>query len=565
MREAAAALALAVDGDGHSSREKRRAFVELGKWAATASDEELRAVHLAPRIVLAMNGPFGLRAEDAEGGEKKRPMDPALLRSCDEMVGLRGPSLAEVAEAGRQVPPILRRPGPVGSGQFSDAAEATAADAREKLASRMSATVGIVKRQRKAHGLPGLVQSGKLDMELALACDKMALSLDLTSLNPKTSKAYWEHARSLVEYFEFRGWDPKKWTFEHVGSWCCLYVCHGRKASNLTSIRCAWTHCAKSSDFEFTKEDDAKIRRLVLALIRVTDQGDRRFAWPWLYEMTFKAAETWGQTRELKKLRFLAATSMRGGTGMRGSTSFTSRSRAKQRMFNLTKSSVVWNEESRPRRLTVCVPDGKGAARDVTFAENIRNPYSTYALIRRWYESSSMSAAPADAAFFGRIRSDGTVNWKAEQTKTEFVKQAREVAKEIGLPANWISRFTSHSWRAGLATDLLSRGVAVWKVKVIGGWLSDAVLLYARVTQATMAQWSEAAQLPSSSPLLPSTFEGLASRNTPIVEGEERTGNRDFSVAMQRAAGLHAPLTGKIDETDQRTVDPFTAVPRGFC
>jgi hypothetical protein len=96
----------------------------------------------------------------------------------------------------------------------------------------------------------------------------------------------------------------------------------------------------------------------------------------------------------------------------------------------------------------------------------------------------------------------------------------------------------------------------------LGKW---AVLLYARVTQATMAQWSEAAQLPSSSPLLPSTFEGLASRNTPIVEGEERTGNRDFSVAMQRAAGLHAPLTGRIDETDQRTVDPFTAVPRGFC
>ena len=105
----------------------------------------------------------------------------------------------------------------------------------------------------------------------------------------------------------------------------------------------------------------------------------------------------------------------------------------------------------------------------------------------------------------------------------------------------------------------------MWKVKVIGGWLSDAVLLYARVTQATMAQWSEAAQLPSSSPLLPSTFEGLASRNTPIVEGEERTGNRDFSVAMQRAAGLHAPLTGRIDETDQRRVDPFTAVPRGRC
>ena len=43
MREAAAALALAVGGDGHSSREKRRAFVALGKWAATTSDEELRA------------------------------------------------------------------------------------------------------------------------------------------------------------------------------------------------------------------------------------------------------------------------------------------------------------------------------------------------------------------------------------------------------------------------------------------------------------------------------------------------------------------------------------------
>ena len=60
--------------------------------------------------------------------------------------------------------------------------------------------------------------------------------------------------------------------------------------------------------------------------------------------------------------------------------------------------------------------------------------------------------------------------------------------------------------RAGCATDLLSRGVSLWKAMLVGGWRSDAILMYGRITADTMARWTTV--IDPTHAVLPSAYLG---------------------------------------------------------
>ena len=314
-------------------------------------------------------------------------------------------------------------------------------------------------------------------------------------------------------------------------------------------------------NYVFPHADQARVRNLIKGLIKITDQGHRNYAWPWLYEFTFKAAKQWGRRASLKNIRFLAACALRRGTGARGSTSFTEPAAAKKRDFNITKRRVTFVDDASGRYVTVHLPSGKGPARAVTFAEIDENPYCSYALLRRWYEVSGMQSQDPNAPFFPSMNRAGAINWKKEQSSKDFLAEARSVAALIGLPKKWIVRITGHSWRAGCATDLLSRDVAMWKVQIIGGWRSEAVLLYARITPATMAAWTANGQTQSSKPLLPAQFARLARLNSPVVDpAQEPDVTQSMAEIMEIARGYMRPLTGTITNRDQMSVAPFISL-----
>ena len=444
------------------------------------------------------------------------------------------------------------------------AKQKTAVAQRKMLADRLRLPIGVPERVRdpaQVGGLPGLILRREVDSTLMAAADLMVHTIDLTDKKESTLKAYWGNTRVLREYFLSRGWDPNRWSYDRVASFCCLYVCYGNKASNLESIRCAWSFCAKADDYVFTHADQARVRHLIKGLIKITDQGHRNYAFPWLYEFTFKAASRWGRRATLKNKRFLAACALRGGTGARGGTSFASPAAAKKRDFNITKRRVTFVSDASGRSVTVHLPAGKGPARSVTFAEIDENPYCTYALLRSWYAASDMKSQGPNAPFFPNISRSGAIDWKKEQSSKEFIAEARAVAAFISLPKKWIARITGHSWRAGCATDLLSRDVAMWKVQLIGGWRSEAVLLYARITPATMAAWTANGQTKAAKPLLPAQFAHLARLNSPVVDpAREPEETVSMAEIMAVARGYMRPLTGTISDRDQMSVDPFISL-----
>jgi len=69
--------------------------------------------------------------------------------------------------------------------------------------------------------------------------------------------------------------------------------------------------------------------------------------------------------------------------------------------------------------------------------------------------------------------------------------------------------------RSGCATDLLARGVELSKVQLIGGWKSDAVRDYHRITASQMAEWS---QLDKTRLFQDDVFNGAA-RNPFVARG----------------------------------------------
>ena len=95
---------------------------------------------------------------------------------------------------------------------------------------------------------------------------------------------------------------------------------------------------------------------------------------------------------------------------------------------------------------------------------------------------------------------------------------------------------------------MLSRGIEKWKVQLIGGWKSDCVLLYARVTKATMARWTTACHDASTpSHLLPDVFhtpefDERFARSSAVPEPEAAAAASAASTAEWTAPGIGVPL-----------------------
>ena len=112
----------------------------------------------------------------------------------------------------------------------------------------------------------------------------------------------------------------------------------------------------------------------------------------------------------------------------------------------------------------------------------------------------------ADSAPFIPGICDGKLRWSSELSREKFVTQMRRIARKLGVPESYVSRLRGHSLRAGCATDMLSRGVPLWQAMVVGGWRSDAILMYGRITADTMARWT--AVIDPTHAVLPSAYLG---------------------------------------------------------
>ena len=388
--------------------------------------------------------------------------------------------------------------------------------AMKELADNISTNLGMRKRMVPAEqlrGMPGMIARQEFTMPMLQVADALAIALEDQCVAKRTQRQYWGHTRSLVEYLNYREWSAFEWSFDHLGSYCMLHVMAGNKASSLRQNLVGWKHAVKTGDeYTLSPDDAARVGRLIKTLCKWTCYGDRDYAFPFLYEFTFEYARTVearcrssGSEPSFADLRFLAGSALRGGCGARASTSFSEPSARRAKRFRMQKKHVIFSTAG-GGRVTVHLPRGKSRERWVTFANDRENPFCTYQLIRRWYDVSGMRHQPSNVPFFPKVvmsEESATIDWEHEETKEHFVAYARQVAKSLGLPAKWIEKLRGHSWRAALATDLLSRGVEKWKVMLIGGWLSDCVLLYARVTPQTMALWTASATGGLSKPLVP--------------------------------------------------------------
>ena len=71
-------------------------------------------------------------------------------------------------------------------------------------------------------------------------------------------------------------------------------------------------------------------------------------------------------------------------------------------------------------------------------------------------------------------------------SETKFRKNLRAWAREAGMTRTEANRITTHSMRAGGATDYLSSDVPTAWVQRQGGWLSDCFMIYYRPETAEM-------------------------------------------------------------------------------
>lgn len=417
---------------------------------------------------------------------------------------------------------------------------------------------------RQVKGFSGMLARGELTHLMPVA-KLIGSSVEFVGLADATRVGYWASVRTTEEYLSQCGHrDTKEWTFERLSGFCVLFVLAGYKAKSLGNYLAAWRYCAKLEEYQLADADYARLQSVKKALIKITDQGDRDYAFPWLFEFTYRYAQVVtanakarGELVALEDVQFLAGAALRGGTGARAGSSFGKElTEANGKVFKLRKDGVVWSAGSGQQRfVSVRIPKGKSALRWVHFEDDPANDHCTYRLLRNWFERSKMASRASTDPFFPRIVG-GELDWKVEQSPEQFLAKARLVATFLRLPADWVVRIRGHSWRAGFATDMLSRNVEVWKVKLMGGWKSECVLLYARITMATMAKWTTEiqsrtselallAELPDVSLYLEEEFVDLFNRSSAHVPaGTERPSD----LPTWTAAGAGRPLVGPTQE-----------------
>ena len=357
-------------------------------------------------------------------------------------------------------------------------------------------------------GLPGIIANGGLVQHHELI-DDLVQSLAYAWLKPVSHVKYRTMMRQLVEYAVSRELDPASMTYGLVGGFCVAYVLVGNKPSNLYSYLSAFVHVARELEWAFSDFAETKVRGLIKALIAQADPKTSNYAYPWLLEHTARygiAAQRDDGSFALADARMLAALELSRSSGMRASTRFQSAREKRRGVFPLSKGAVTWHGAGAGRFLVIHVPPGKsGAARQVCVGHAADQPFSTYAILRRWYEVSGMENQADSAPFIPGI-CDGKLRWSSELSREKFVTQMRRIARKLGVPESYVSRLRGHSLRAGCATDMLSRGVPLWQAMVVGGWRSDAILMYGRITADTMARWT--AVIDPTHAVLPSAYLG---------------------------------------------------------
>ena len=102
------------------------------------------------------------------------------------------------------------------------------------------------------------------------------------------------------------------------------------------------------------------------------------------------------------------------------------------------------------------------------------------------------SVAPNSAILFPLIDAHGTVHTGLCLSDKQFIKLVVEAATAAGMSKHDAARVTSHSLRAGGATDYAVANMSKDFIRVQGGWTTDCFMIYVRPqtfhSQATAVQ-----------------------------------------------------------------------------
>jgi hypothetical protein len=114
------------------------------------------------------------------------------------------------------------------------------------------------------------------------------------------------------------------------------------------------------------------------------------------------------------------------------------------------------------------------------------------AAMRIYYERFLSGAAPS-AKLFARISPHGELHPTLHSTDRQFITAIRVVAARCGMVPEQVKHVTSHSFRAGGATDYSVAGMSPAFISAQGGWLSPCWMIYVRPER--QHHWSTARRL----------------------------------------------------------------------
>lgn len=147
----------------------------------------------------------------------------------------------------------------------------------------------------------------------------------------------------------------------------------------------------------------------------------------------------------------------------------------------LRVSNLEWDHAN--RRVTITLGPIKNNQRVTGGTATIEDypGISAYKFLLRWFNRQRLWNKPNHYLFPMPSRSSSSkatlFDFRKPATKMWLDRQIKRTAKELGLDP---TKYTAHSFRPALATDLFRQGVPIETVMAAGRWRSLAALIYYR-------------------------------------------------------------------------------------
>ena len=305
-------------------------------------------------------------------------------------------------------------------------------------------------------------------------------------IDDKTRKKYTGHVKCFVALCVATGWRAR-FEYTQLAGWCVFYVGQGYSVRSIPGHLSAFAKIALEEGVRWPKAGSTtheKLNRLIRGIRKETPGAAVRRAFPltkvWLKRMLavvgIRKAGDWATVPMavlLTAARLLAA------------------QECMMRMCE-HRDGMARSDVHVGKRATVLkVPEVKDKLRTGTTRDGEMARHKSATSAAWGLESLVRRLGPAEAGdvLFPAVV-DGVVMRKTAGSEATFRKNIRAWAEAAGM-VDW-RRVTTHSMRAGGATDYLSSGVvsAAW-VKRQGGWKSNCYMIYYRPATAEMGAMAE--------------------------------------------------------------------------